>query len=238
MDLKESQLDLEELKSLLTQSRRANVQELLKKQIRHIEVEIEQIQKAQASQEQQKSQALEEEKLSAKPADQQQNLKFITLTKYAWDQSGQNVNVSLYIDDISKVNPSNVQVTFSEQSFEVKVLDLNGKNYKFAIPKLYDKIKPSESKYVIKSSSISIKMKATKSYWSQLTYKEDAFKSKGNEDDSKDPSKSLMDMMKNLYETGDDKMKETIAKSFQQAQRQKMNPNSKEKFGDNDFEDF
>ncbi|EWS74478.1 siah interacting protein, amine-terminal protein (macronuclear) [Tetrahymena thermophila SB210] len=238
MDLKESQLDLEELKSLLTQSRRVNVQELLKKQIRHIEVEIEQIQKAQASQEQQKSQVMEEEKPSAKPADQQQNLKFITLTKYAWDQNGQNVNVSLYIDDISKVNPSNVQVTFTDQSFEVKVLDLNGRNYKFAIPKLYDKIKPSECKYVIKSSSISIKMKATKSYWSQLTYKEDAFKAKGSDEDSKDPSKSLMDMMKNLYETGDDKMKETIAKSFQQAQRQQMNPNSKDKFGDNDFEDF
>ncbi|EAR95178.2 siah interacting protein, amine-terminal protein (macronuclear) [Tetrahymena thermophila SB210] len=47
MELKESQIDLKELNSFLNQFRKIVVQELLKEQIRHIGVEIEQNFKAQ-----------------------------------------------------------------------------------------------------------------------------------------------------------------------------------------------
>lgn len=36
-----------------------------------------------------------------------------------------------------------------------------------------------------------------------------------------DPSASLMNMMKDLYETGDDNMKRTIAESWQKANQEK-----------------
>ena len=36
--------------------------------------------------------------------------------------------------------------------------------------------------------------------------------------DKGDPTQSLMDMMKNLYQTGDDDMKKVIAESWQKAQ--------------------
>jgi hypothetical protein len=39
--------------------------------------------------------------------------------------------------------------------------------------------------------------------------------------DSKDPGDSLMEMMKNMYETGDDDMKRTIAKAWTES-REKM----------------
>ncbi len=41
-------------------------------------------------------------------------------------------------------------------------------------------------------------------------------------DDSKDPGDSLMQLMKNMYETGDDEMKRTIAKAWTES-REKMN---------------
>ena len=41
-------------------------------------------------------------------------------------------------------------------------------------------------------------------------------------DDAKDPGDSLMQMMKNMYETGDDDMKRTIAKAWTES-REKMN---------------
>ena len=41
-------------------------------------------------------------------------------------------------------------------------------------------------------------------------------------DDSKDPGDSLMKLMKNMYETGDDDMKRTIAKAWTES-REKMN---------------
>jgi len=41
-------------------------------------------------------------------------------------------------------------------------------------------------------------------------------------DDNKDPGDSLMQLMKNMYETGDDEMKRTIAKAWTES-REKMN---------------
>ena len=41
-------------------------------------------------------------------------------------------------------------------------------------------------------------------------------------DESKDPGDSLMQLMKNMYETGDDEMKRTIAKAWTES-REKMN---------------
>ena len=41
-------------------------------------------------------------------------------------------------------------------------------------------------------------------------------------DESKNPGDSLMEMMKNMYETGDDEMKRTIAKAWTES-REKMN---------------
>ena len=40
-------------------------------------------------------------------------------------------------------------------------------------------------------------------------------------DEGKDPGDSLMQMMKNMYETGDDEMKRTIAKAWTES-RDKM----------------
>lgn len=41
-------------------------------------------------------------------------------------------------------------------------------------------------------------------------------------DEGKDPGDSLMQMMKNMYETGDDEMKRTIAKAWTES-REKAN---------------
>ena len=50
-------------------------------------------------------------------------------------------------------------------------------------------------------------------------------------DESKDPSESLMQLMKNMYETGDDEMKRTIAKAWTES-REKMHT------GDSDMPGF
>ena len=41
-------------------------------------------------------------------------------------------------------------------------------------------------------------------------------------DDKEDPSASLMNMMKKMYEDGDDDMKRTIAKAWTEGQQNKM----------------
>lgn len=51
-------------------------------------------------------------------------------------------------------------------------------------------------------------------------------------DEGKDPGDSLMQLMKNMYETGDDEMKRTIAKAWTES-REKMHPG-----GDSDMPGF
>ncbi|EGR34086.1 hypothetical protein IMG5_024570 [Ichthyophthirius multifiliis] len=58
--------------------------------------------------------------------------------------------------------------------------------------------------------------------WAQLQYKESTFKKpKENELDSGDPQASLMKLMKEMYENGDDEMKKTIAKTWTEQQNKK-----------------
>ena len=59
--------------------------------------------------------------------------------------------------------------------------------------------------------------------WSHVTAVEKAKADKKNEvpkmdDDSGDPSKGLMNMMKKMYDEGDDDMKRTIAKAWTESQ--------------------
>ena len=50
-------------------------------------------------------------------------------------------------------------------------------------------------------------------------------------DEKGDPQESLMTMMKQMYEEGDDEMKRTIRKSWHESQSKKKMPGG----GDNDF---
>lgn len=49
-------------------------------------------------------------------------------------------------------------------------------------------------------------------------------------DEAKDPGDSLMQMMKNMYETGDDEMKRTIAKAWTES-REKMRTGDEDNLG-------
>jgi hypothetical protein len=59
------------------------------------------------------------------------------------------------------------------------------------------------------------------SRWAQLIYKEDKFKPEDVGGKDKDPSSSLMDMMKKMYEEGDDNMKRTIAEAWTKSKDKK-----------------
>jgi len=77
-------------------------------------------------------------------------------------------------------------------------------------------IVPSESKVVVKKNSIKIALRKAKgSYgyesWMDLTAKRSAAASLGK---SEDPGAGLMDMMKQMYDDGDDQMKKTLGEAM------------------------
>ncbi|KAL0352853.1 UNVERIFIED_CONTAM: Calcyclin-binding protein [Sesamum angustifolium] len=60
-----------------------------------------------------------------------------------------------------------------------------------------------------------VQVKASKGNWLDLHFKED--KLKPSLDKEKDPMAGIMDLMKNMYEEGDEEMKRTIAKAWSDA---------------------
>lgn len=70
---------------------------------------------------------------------------------------------------------------------------------------------------VVNNNNVTIRLQKVKkgTNWPQLIQKEDKFKADDfGKDAAKDPSAGLMDMMKKMYEEGDDNMKRTIAEAW------------------------
>ncbi len=122
----------------------------------------------------------------------------------------------------------NIDCEFGDQAIDLRILNFKGKNLRLKINPLNGLIDPAACKLKIKSNSLSIELikKKTK-HWDDIKEKKSAVSApslnkKGDDDlAGGDPSASLMNMMKELYETGDDNMKRTIAESWTKAQQEK-----------------
>ncbi|KAF5738312.1 putative Calcyclin-binding protein [Tripterygium wilfordii] len=140
-------------------------------------------------------------------------LNYITLASFSWDQD--NDKVKIYIS-LEGVDQEKVVTEFKPMSFDVKFHDVQGKNYRCAIPKLHKEMVPEKSKLVVKPTRVIFTLfKASKGNWLDLHYKED--KLKPNLDKEQDPMAGIMGLMKNMYEDGDEEMKRTIAKAWTDA---------------------
>jgi calcyclin binding protein len=130
--------------------------------------------------------------------------RYETITKYAFDGSGDSL-VKVYITDgFAGLNghPSeNIIANFKPNAFEVYVKNWNSRNFRFVINNLNHEIEESGS-YAKSTKSglvIGLKKKNKSDFWDNLE------KKKGLIDDKKlkskeNPENSLMDMMKDLYQ--------------------------------------
>lgn len=121
-----------------------------------------------------------------------------------------------------------IDCEFNDQALDLRILHFNGKNLRLKIAPLNGLIDPAACKLKVKSNSVTLELKKAKNkYWDDIKEKKkggasksDAAPKKGTEDPA-DPSGSLMTMMKELYENGDETMKRTIAESWTKAQQEK-----------------
>ncbi len=157
--------------------------------------------------------------------------KYLPIDNFAWDQGEHNSpSVTIYIDDLEGVGAlpkENIVFTSTKTSFELTINDLNGKNYKLIKDNLEKDIIPEESNIVIKKSKILIKLKKKKGeysyeHWSSLTSK----KPRSEKADVKsDPMGGLMDMMKDMYDQGDENTKKLIGEAMMKSRSgEKMEP--------------
>ncbi|CAD6229770.1 unnamed protein product [Miscanthus lutarioriparius] len=204
MSADELRLELDELRRLEGLAKHPRVQTLLTDEIRNVEAKL-----AKATEPSPEPLAA----ASAPAPAARPVLSYVTLGSFSWDQDNEKIKIYVSLEGVEQ---EKVETTFKPTSVDVKFHDVKGKNYRCAIPKLNKEIVPEKCKVVVKPTKVIITLfKASKGNWLDLHFKEDKFKP--SMDKEKDPMSGIMDLMKNMYEEGDEDMKRTIAKAWSDA---------------------
>jgi len=172
-------------------------------------------------------------KLAAPPPPQPPKSDYKTITSIAWDQDdyGKEPNcVYVYVtsgmDGVGEAK-ERVSCDFKKDSFDLKIVDFGGKSYRLVKTNLDKDIVPAESKVVVKKNSIKLVLRKAKgTYGSYDTWTDLVAKRKRSEEANKDPNAGLMDIMKQLYEDGDDKMKKMIGETMEKSRRGESPPDA------------
>lgn len=152
------------------------------------------------------------------------SVKYVPIDRFAFDAGGYNAPfVTLYIDlpAVGTIPRENIECHFATDSFDLVVKELRGKSYRLCKDSLEKDIDVEKSKIVVKADKILVKLAKVKQsdyggydYWSKLT---DDKKKKQREKD--DPGASIMNMMKEMYDSGDDNMKKMIGETMLKQRR-------------------
>ncbi|EED86332.1 predicted protein [Thalassiosira pseudonana CCMP1335] len=154
--------------------------------------------------------------------------KYQSFPTYYFDAGQYNsptVSVYVPLDSIGSHDKSNISCDFTSSSFDLVVSDYEGKSYRLLNDNLEHDIDVSKSKYVIKPNKIIIKLGKIKGeysydHWTQLTAKKKKTPGVGKKDD---PTAGIMDMMKDMYESGDDNMKKMIGETMYKQRTGQLN---------------
>ncbi|KAJ7968947.1 calcyclin-binding protein-like [Quillaja saponaria] len=182
-------LDMEELRQLQSIAKRPRIVSLLSSEIRNLEKLSKEASPVPTSQIPTPISTIT--KVPSAPA-----LTYATLGSFSWDQD--NEKIKIYVS-LEGVDEHKIETEFKPMSVDVKFHDVQGKNYRCAIPKLNKEIIPDKCKVLVKPTRAIITLiKASKGNWLDLHFKDD--KLKPNLDKEKDPMAGIMDLMKNMYE--------------------------------------
>mmetsp|Transcript_14886 Transcript_14886/g.21954 ORF Transcript_14886/g.21954 Transcript_14886/m.21954 type:complete len:275 (-) Transcript_14886:260-1084(-) len=159
---------------------------------------------------------------TSKPPATLPSAKYISIDSFAFDSGSYNsATVTIYIslDGVKKIPRDQIKCDFTSNSFDLIVSNLNGKSYRLFKDNLAHDIDPDQSKVVVKVDRLIIKLGKVKGEygfdnWTELVDKK---KTSGNKKD--DPSSSIMNMMKDLYDSGDDNMRKVIGETMEKQRR-------------------
>lgn len=156
--------------------------------------------------------------------------KFIPIDRFSFDAGGYNapfVTVYVTLPGVGSIDRDLIQCQFQTSTFDLVVKDLNGKSYRLFQDNLEKDIDASKSKIIVKSDKVLVKLAKVKQsdyggydYWSKLSDKKAREKSNKIKDN---PQSSIMDLMKQMYDEGDDNMKKIIGETMMKQQRGEIN---------------
>ena len=162
--------------------------------------------------------------------------KYESITSYAFVDDKKSVQ--FIINDVRGLEQAQIEFKPEDHSFSISVLreSQNLSNLKLTVSPLHKKILPGECKYSIKRERLTITLiKKKEATWTKPKKSPLATPSKKKEEqqqpDNKakeNPNAALMDMMKKMYDEGDEEMKRTISKAMWEAQHKKPEDEKKE----------
>jgi len=221
--IQELNSDIDEIKRLLGQANRSRVKQFLEVQQRRLETDLITLKE---KQEKAATASATEKKPSATVSTAASRSYTKEISLYAWDQSDKFVKIYVQnLDGVGDLPSEQVRCSFEFGGFALEINNLKNVNYSFKRNRLLFDIKPEQSSYKVKKDMVILSLaKSDSKHWECIfrDEKKAPEKSIPKMDDKKDPGDSLMSLMKNMYETGDDDMKRTIAKAWTES-REKMN---------------
>ena len=140
------------------------------------------------------------------------------ISNYGWEQTSDTVTVTIFDQLLSGVGTLSATATsceFTSTSFDLRVRGLSNKNLRLLVTNLEKDILPAQSTFVVGKNRITLRMKKVNSYdhFINLVSKKPRVK-EAKAKDNADPTAGIMDLMKDMYEDGDDQTKKVIAEAF------------------------
>ncbi|XP_028162797.1 calcyclin-binding protein [Ostrinia nubilalis] len=222
--IKELRSDIDELNELLKQAKRKKVQDLLSLEIRKMETEWIKLKESEN-----KSAPVDVAPSASTSVPVQSKRYQIKLNGYGWDQSDKYIKVFVTLKNVQSIPKDQVYCKLTDRSMELHVENLENKDYLLVINKLLEPISVEDSHWKQKTDMVVIFLaKAHPNVkWSHVTEIEKKFEDQRNSrfkpDDmeTKDPQDSIMNLMRKMYESGDDEMKRMISKTMYESQHKK-----------------
>ena len=140
---------------------------------------------------------VEEEKTVEGPADVAlkiiDKMVYEPLQKFGWDQKDKQVKVYITsgVDGIGKLPKGQVVCEFESNSFDLKINDLNGRNFRLKVPEVQEELDFAMCKYNVKSNGVTITLikKDPSKHWTDIKPKKSIVSNYGEKEanNSKNP---------------------------------------------------
>jgi calcyclin binding protein len=154
--------------------------------------------------------------------------KYIPITTFAFDSGkydSPTVTIYVSLDGVKEIPKENISCEFTKQSLDLIVRDLKGKSYRLFKDNLAHDIDPKSSKFLVKSDRLVIKLGKTKGKYGYESWSDLVAKKPKRDEKKNDPHASIMDMMKDMYESGDDNMRKIIGETMEKQRRGELGKN-------------
>ena len=164
--------------------------------------------------------------------------KYTSIDRFSFDFGGyDSAFVSIYVTlpSVGSIPKEQITCEFTKDSFDLIVRDLQDKSYRLFKDNLEKDINPDKSKFVVKADKVIVTLAKCKGeygsydYWSKLT---DAKGKKKAASSKENPQASIMQLMKDMYDEGDDNMKKVIGETFMKQQRGELGKDGPGGLGD------